>query len=524
MRRKMLSLCVFLAVFMGMLIMGSTVTEAEAADAAFEITMTTENELTAGAEVTYSISVTNTTEKKLSVKQFSHTYFSVYGDYPEDNDNTFGVLWDADNNTVEGNPIEGLEFEPNETKNFTLTGTIPSKWGRGCHVITHILGADEENNISYIGEARNGDTDPIHPGDDAEFIREAYKVTVIPDKEVKPGELVTFQVSITNTTSVSHKISWLHPWYYQELDNSETYPGVDFGEMKDSIGNKVTDENAIEIVLGAGETKGYTVTGTIPSTWGNKSEILIVLHGYGADGKWYGGQGGYPDFSIPENIVEVISGNASSEVIPADAFWIRSVLTEAELAGGNEIEVILNTNKVEESAVSAEDRQRIESVAGARNITQILDLTIQKNNKTQNMVETVSKLLAPINITIQIPEEYLNVSGRRFSVIRLHGDVATVLEDLDDSPNTITISTDEFSLYALAYEDGTGSAGTASTPATGQNSSNTTASGTTTVVRAATPRTGDTANIAIYLVLCFAATGVIAGVFIKKRQAGGNIR
>lgn len=523
MRKKVLSICMCLTVLMGMLIMGSAVAEAEAADAAFEITMTTENELTAGAEVTYNISVTNTTEKKLSVKQFAHTYFSVDGDYPEDNDNTFGVLRDADNNTVEGNPIEGLEFEPNESKNFTLAGTVPSTWGSGCYVTIHILGMDEEGSINYTGEARDGYSEPNLPGDDEELIWEAYKVTVIPDKEVKPGEVVTFQVSITNTTSVSHKISWLHPWYYQELDNSETYPGVDFGEMKDSSGNKVTDENAVEIVIGAGETKGYTVTGTIPSTWGSKSEILIVLHGYGTDGKWYAGQGGYPDFSIPENIVEVIAGNASSEVVPADAFWIRSVLTEEELASGNEIEVILNTNKVEESAVSAEDRQRIESVAGARNIAQILDLTIQKNNKTQNTVETVSKLLAPINITIQIPEEYLNVSGRRFSVIRLHGDAATVLEDLDDNPNTITISTDEFSLYALAYEDGTGSAGTASTPATGQNSSNTTSSGTTTVVRAATPRTGDTANIAIYLVLCFAAAGIIAGISIKKRQAGRNM-
>lgn len=522
MRKKVLSICMCLALLIGMTPAMFVGTETKAADTAFAVTLTTDNEVKAGAGVTYNVSVTNTTEKKLTVKQFNHAYFSPAADYPEDDD-TFGVLRDAAGNEVTGNPIEGLEFEAKETKAFTLTGTVPSGWGRGCHVIVYVLGADEEDNASYTGEARCGDTDPIHPTEDTELVWEAYRVTVTPDQEVKPGAQVAFQVEITNTTKVSHKISWLHPWYYQEMDNSGTYPGVDFGEMRDAAGNKVTDENAINIVLGAGETKKYTVAGAIPSTWGNKSEILIVLHGYGADGKWYGGQGGYPDYSVPENIVEVISGNASSEVIPSDVLWVRSVLTEEELASGNDIEVVLNTNKVEENSVSPVKREQIRNAAGNRQIAQILDLTIQKNNKTKNTVETVSKLFAPIHITIQVPEEYRNVSGREFSVIRLHGDTVTVLEDLDDDPNTITISTDEFSLYALAYTDGSGAAGTVVSPGTGQNSGNSPASGTSVVVRAATPQTGDTANIAVYLMLSFTAAVTIAGIFIKRRQAGRSM-
>ncbi len=519
MKKRLLSIYMCLTLLMGMAAAACAGMEAKAVHDEFAVTLTTDDEVKAGAEVTYNVSVTNATEKKLTVKQFEHTYFSPVIDDTE-NDYTFGVLRDADGNEVTGNPIEGLEFEPDETKTFTLTGTIPSRWGRGCHVIAYILGTDAENSLSYTGEARCGDTDPVRPTEDTEFLWGAYRVSATPDKEVKPGAQVVFQVEITNKTNVSHKISWLHPWYYQETDNSETYPGVDFGEMRDAAGNKVTDENAFNIVLGARETKKYTVAGVIPSTWGNKSEILIVLHGYGADGKWYGGQGGYPDYSIPDNIVEVITGNAGSEVIPADALWVRSILTEEELSSGDDIEVVLNANKVEESAISPANREQIRSAAGDRQIAQILDLTIQKTNNTNNTVETVSKLFAPIHITIQIPEEYRNVSGRKFSVIRLHGDTVTVLEDLDDDPNTVTISTDAFSLYALAYADGTGAAGTVVSPGTEQNSGNTSASGTTVVVRAATPRTGDTANIAVYLALSFAAAGIIAGIFIKKRQAG----
>lgn len=38
-------------------------------------------------------------------------------------------------------------------------------------------------------------------------------------------------------------------------------------------------------------------------------------------------------------------------------------------------------------------------------------------------------------------------------MIRVHDGVATILKDLDTDANTITIETDRFSTYAIAYQD-----------------------------------------------------------------------
>ncbi len=59
---------------------------------------------------------------------------------------------------------------------------------------------------------------------------------------------------------------------------------------------------------------------------------------------------------------------------------------------------------------------------------------------------------------IGVPEE-LRGDGREYYIIRVHDGKYTLLEDMDDEPNTITVVTDMFSSYAIAYRqaDGTGS-------------------------------------------------------------------
>ena len=66
--------------------------------------------------------------------------------------------------------------------------------------------------------------------------------------------------------------------------------------------------------------------------------------------------------------------------------------------------------------------------------------------------EKITHTSAPLTITVDIPNELRN-SGRRFRVIRAHDGSATVLRDLDNAAGTVTISTDRFSPYAIAYTD-----------------------------------------------------------------------
>ena len=65
----------------------------------------------------------------------------------------------------------------------------------------------------------------------------------------------------------------------------------------------------------------------------------------------------------------------------------------------------------------------------------------------------ISKTDAPIEVVISIPEE-LRESGRKYYVIRCHNGETTLLYDLDDTEDTVTISTELFSAYAIAYEAG----------------------------------------------------------------------
>ncbi len=65
----------------------------------------------------------------------------------------------------------------------------------------------------------------------------------------------------------------------------------------------------------------------------------------------------------------------------------------------------------------------------------------------------------PIEVVIGIPEK-LQSDGRKFIIIRAHEGEYAFMNDLDDAPDTITVSTDLFSSYAIAYvetdETGTG--------------------------------------------------------------------
>ncbi len=60
-----------------------------------------------------------------------------------------------------------------------------------------------------------------------------------------------------------------------------------------------------------------------------------------------------------------------------------------------------------------------------------------------------------VDVVIGIPET-LKAEGREFTIIRSHDGTYALLPDLDDNPDTITISTDLFSAYAIAYEQADG--------------------------------------------------------------------
>lgn len=382
-------------------------------------------------------------------------------------------------------------------------------------------------------------------GDDDISVWDAYEIKVEPTGKMILGQETTLQISVTNSTKAQQKLRWFNNFYYRETDNSETYPGIDFGVVKDSQGNEVTYENSKEIVFAAGETKTYTLTGVVPVTWNDKSEILIVIASTGEDGKGCHGQGGYmgkvgePEGNITTEVEGTVSIGDNSGGVKDDS-WKYAVLTPEEVEvikdGSSSIEVKFNSEQVEESTLPSKEIEaiRVAAVAEKVEIAQILDLSIQKTitySEGDKETKEVTNLNAPIDVVIPVPEEY-RASGRVFSVIRLHDDEVTVLDDQDENPNTVTISTDRFSYYTLAYTDTPGSEpgedqkpGTNPTP--GENGSGTTQTGNgnaatnngsasqagnassaqgSTVRRA--PQTGDSASISLWLSAALFAAGI----------------
>jgi hypothetical protein len=145
----------------------------------------------------------------------------------------------------------------------------------------------------------------------------AYSVKLTTNDTVSPGKDVTFSVNIKNNKSEKLTPNIYH-WYYRETYNSETYPGVEFG----TISGSGYDQETGSISLEANGELNLTLTGTIPDTWSDKSQILVVLT---TKNKNYMGQGGYPEEEEPQGSYpdqNEEAGKAGAEVAAADvAEW-----------------------------------------------------------------------------------------------------------------------------------------------------------------------------------------------------------
>lgn len=138
---------------------------------------------------------------------------------------------------------------------------------------------------------------------------------------------------------------------------------------------------------------------------------------------------------------------------------LEAVLTDEDrtkLENGYDISVILKVLKV--TSAPQGDADAVNRIIGDNVLGLYVDISLVKTlvdpqgNSTE---QAVTNLNAPLTITIDIPEDMLPKHGevRTFRVIRVHDGVATILEDLDDNPNTITIRTDRFSTYTIVYKD-----------------------------------------------------------------------
>ena len=169
----------------------------------------------------------------------------------------------------------------------------------------------------------------------------------------------------------------------------------------------------------------------------------------------------------PDNIPDDTNdGNITKEVKPGDNVpettletplneLIKAVLTpnEQEITkDGIDIRIILTVEDATDK-VSSADKTAVEKAIGSLTDYkpgQYLDINLFK--VIDGIQNPITETKTALTITFETPSK-LRGSSKMYSVIRVHDGETTVLEDKDNDSDTVTIETDKFSTYALAYSE-----------------------------------------------------------------------
>ena len=137
---------------------------------------------------------------------------------------------------------------------------------------------------------------------------------------------------------------------------------------------------------------------------------------------------------------------------------VKAVLSQDDIdavASGETVWIKLVVTLISEN-VPKTDRQQIETALTTIADQELIpgtyyDLSVMKSIGNGDW-EYLTTLYDDIEITLNI-DESLQADGRTFYILRSHEGAVTMLFDLDEAPETITISSKYFSTYALVYTD-----------------------------------------------------------------------
>ena len=137
---------------------------------------------------------------------------------------------------------------------------------------------------------------------------------------------------------------------------------------------------------------------------------------------------------------------------------VKAVLTPGQqesVNGGETIEIRIDVTDISDQ-VPRQDKEVIEGGIEAYReevpglvLGMYVDISLFIRIGTGDW-DAVTETKEPIEVAVGIPKE-LQSGGREFYIIRAHNGEYTFMNDLDDAPDTITVSTDLFSSYAIAY-------------------------------------------------------------------------
>lgn len=208
--------------------------------------------------------------------------------------------------------------------------------------------------------------------------------------------------------------------------------------------------------------------------------------------------------------VKVVEGAPDTSLTTSTAELKTSVLTSGEqraVDNGSNAKIELHIKGID-SQVPQADKELVIANLGDYTVGRYFDITLWKKvgNSSEKKVTNTKNAIA---ITLSIPEE-LRSASREFALLRVHGGSVSVLRDQDSALNTITVETDRFSTYALAYKK-KAAAGTQSGGASG-------AGGTEYAAGVeGSPETGDEASpVLVSILFVVALAGIILTMTVRR--------
>ena len=225
----------------------------------------------------------------------------------------------------------------------------------------------------------------------------------------------------------------------------EALKAAGFEDVTAAVGDDLTIEES------TGDTKGK-ITGTVTLEKGEvKDTVDFELEipedkSKGTVDKGTQSGEGAPDVDLPMDTEELAN----------------AVFTDKErdeIDEGKDIKLLLTVDNIEEDKVSAEDAEKITEGASYYTLGRYLDInllkTVSSNGVPEGEPTRITSTGKPIRVVIYIPDSLKGDGSRArsYAVVRLHDGETTLLEDLDDEEDTITIETDRFSTYAMVYTE-----------------------------------------------------------------------
>ena len=170
-----------------------------------------------------------------------------------------------------------------------------------------------------------------------------------------------------------------------------------------------------------------------------------------------------PDETLPTEVIDngsvvkevkTDSDSIKAELSQPSSELMKAVFTSEELeriTESDNIKIVLDIRDGKD-IVSSNDMAAAQTAAESSGckLAQYLDITLFK--VMNGAEEKITKTSGEITVTLTIPEN-LRENGASYFLIRVHEGETDVLPDLDSNPDTITVKTDRFSAYALAYKE-----------------------------------------------------------------------